>query len=100
MKKHLIICSLIVLSTILISAYRLNTVKDTIKPGIQITETVYILKPYNGKLAIYKNSSSVPYKVYNIQIDTLPKTDIELLKNGISVKSEQELNKLIADYTS
>ena len=53
------------------------------------SEKSYVLKEYKGKLAVFKENS-----------DILPESDRELLKNGITAKSDSELKKLIADYTS
>ena len=69
--------------------------------NISVTEeTGYTLKEYNGQLAIYKNDETTPFKVYEIQVNTLPEHDKNNLQNGICVKNENELNQLISDFTS
>lgn len=60
-------------------------------------ETVeYLLKEYNGKLAVYKNND-FQYEL-DIYVFTLPDEDKKLLSQGISVSSEQELNDIISSY--
>ncbi len=73
-----------------------NTTRNTIVTN----ETVYILKEYNGQLAIYKSNESTPFKVYEIQINSLPEGDKNNLLKGIVVQDEKELNQLISDFTS
>lgn len=62
--------------------------------------TGYVLKEYKGRLAIFKDNSDIPFEVFDIFTSSLPQSDRELLKNGISAKSETELSKLVSDYTS
>ncbi len=61
------------------------------------TEKVqYLLKEYNGKLAVYKNND-FQYEL-DIYVFTLPEEDKKLLSKGISASSEQELNDIISSY--
>lgn len=60
----------------------------------------YILKDYNGKLAIFYEDTQIPYKIFDIFISNLPKKDREAIKSGIKASGDEELEKLISDYTS
>ncbi|HHX56487.1 MAG TPA: hypothetical protein GX710_00555 [Clostridiales bacterium] len=71
----------------------------------ETTETLdesigYILKEYEGKLAIFRENSIKPYKKLDVDTSTLTDYDKELIKQGIVVKTEIELNALLEDYTS
>lgn len=61
-------------------------------------ETSYILKEYEGALAVFAPNEKEPLKLLDIYPQTLPKTDREKLSLGISAKSYEELLGLIEDY--
>ncbi len=65
-----------------------------------ITDRVqYIMREYDGKLAIFRDDGSV-YKVYEINVELLPEYDQKLLKDGIQITGEEELRARVEDYTS
>lgn len=76
------------------SASSLNTT------GTQSTEFLYIVSEYKGKVAVYKYDSKTPLEIYDTYTDSLPESDRIYLKQGIEVKSEEELEDLIEDLTS
>ena len=51
-------------------------------------------------LVIYKysNGAIISEKRTDIQTDILPEYDREMLKNGIDIGSESELDELLEDY--
>lgn len=61
---------------------------------------IYELKEYEGNIAIFKLNENLPYKITSISIKDLPEKDHNLLKKGIKVYSEKELNVLLEDYCS
>lgn len=64
------------------------------------TTEVYTLKEYNGRIAVFRGTSDVPYIETDVQIADLPQVDINMLKTGISVQTTSELNRLLEDYCS
>lgn len=60
----------------------------------------YVLKEYEGKLALFRENSEKPYKKLDVDTSTLTDYDKELIRQGIAVKTEKELNALLEDYTS
>lgn len=60
----------------------------------------YTVTEYQGKIAVFKNSDTVPIDVYDTYVSVLPQHDRELLENGIHTESTSELQKIIEDYTS
>lgn len=60
----------------------------------------YVLKEYDGCLALFRSGSSKPYRRLDFNVSMLTDFDRELLKNGIYVQTEAELNKLIEDFIS
>ena len=98
MKNHIAIISTILVNVTAVT----NAASDEKETGtINITEreTRYILKDYNGRIALFKEKEIKPLTVYNIFTNSLPEADIKMLKNGITVK-ENELERLLEEYTS
>ena len=60
----------------------------------------YLLKEYEGRLAVFKKNSTEPDMVFDLLIKMLPQYDQEQLKQGIYVKDYRELVDLIEDYIS
>jgi len=60
----------------------------------------YIARDLNGSIAIYRKGEATPFRTLDIMVDSLPDTDREMLKNGITLSSEDELIGLIEDYSS
>jgi hypothetical protein len=61
-------------------------------------ETLYTLKEHEGKLALFVDGSSVPSQIFDTPTELLPEYDREMLKDGIVVNNETDLQKLIEDY--
>ena len=64
------------------------------------SEEFYILKEYNGKIAVYSSNSKKPIEITNASTAKLPKSDQEALKDGIKAESKKELNRLLEDFCS
>lgn len=63
-------------------------------------EKVFIIKEYNGKVAVFEGQNENPLFVSDVFVSNLPEADKELLESGIEVKTEKQLNRLIEDYCS
>ena len=57
----------------------------------------YTVKDYGGKVAVFENESSEPLVVYEIYTHLLPDNDIELLRRGIKVTSQEQLQTCLED---
>ena len=60
----------------------------------------YIVKEYNGKVAAFERGSQKPFKATFTDVSDLPIADRELLKSGIKVNTQEELNSVLEDYCS
>lgn len=60
----------------------------------------YYLREYNGKVAVFSEDGKTPDTVYDVYLRNLPDEDRKLLENGLRANNEDELQKLIEDYTS
>ena len=65
------------------------------------TSISYIVKDFKGNVAVFeKNSENYPFKVTKVFTKRLPKKDQLILKNGIEVENQNELNSLLEDLCS
>lgn len=86
--------------TIFFSVRAMPEIEDTNTTVVTTPSVVYLLKTYNGRLAVFEQGSDLPYKEFDININTLSDYDKELLENGITADSKEKIRKLIEDYTS
>lgn len=57
----------------------------------------FVLREYNGRVALFCGSEDEPAAVYQTQVHELYPADRELLEKGISLGSSEELKRLIGD---
>lgn len=57
----------------------------------------YVLREWNGKIALLEEGAKEPLTVYNTNISSLYPADAELLREGIRVKTRYEVARLIED---
>lgn len=95
--------SVICIVTLVLLFILINTSKGTSKGTNEHNETAnsrYTVEEYQGKIAVFKDGEAVPYEIFDTYVAVLPEHDRQLLKDGINVSSETELQKIIEDYTS
>ncbi|MBP0979308.1 MAG: hypothetical protein J6C55_01520 [Oscillospiraceae bacterium] len=63
-------------------------------------EYQYILKDFQGKLAVFEKDKKDPEMIFDVLIESLPEIDIIELKKGLKIKDEEELNARIEDFIS
>lgn len=102
MKNKLFVVIFSIIIAVSLSSIILTQSKKDNTENIEITEenSNYFLKDYNGKIAIFKGNSEIPYEIYNVFTSSLPETDVLKIKNGIEANNENELKELISDYLS
>ena len=61
---------------------------------------LYTLGEYDGKLALFKRGYSMPVEIYDVYLSSLPVSEQGKIKEGISAESDDEILKIIEDYTS
>lgn len=92
MKIRLTAAIALIIITLLISTVLFSVTANTDNSDAQL-----ILKENNGYATLFKGNEIIT--VYDeIVISVLPKSDREQLKNGIVIKSEEQLNSIIEDY--
>lgn len=61
----------------------------------------YVLRDWNGYLAVFREGSASPDQVYEeVAVTTLPPVEQQRLQNGVIVPDRAALNRLLEDYTS
>lgn len=65
--------------------------------GASADSVCFVLREYDGKIALFQENESEPLAVYRTPINSLYPADKELLKDGIRVKSKSEISRLIED---
>lgn len=65
--------------------------------GASAEESCYVLKEYNGKIALFRENSPAPIAVYETPPSALYPADAAMLAEGIRVKTDSEIARLIED---
>ena len=60
----------------------------------------YVLRSYEGRLAIFREGSDTPEMIFDVYTRLLPQADRERLEAGITAPDYETLTRLIEDYTS
>ncbi len=66
----------------------------------EITVQKYILKDYNGRIAVFYDGSETPNEIYEIYTRSLPAEDIAKIEKGIEISGIDKLTEILEDYTS
>ena len=93
----LFLCAMIIIIGFMISYSRKSESKGLSQS--EASAISFVLKEYNGKLGLFRGQAQSPYQTLDFDITYLSEYDRELLKEGISVDTEPELEMLIEDYT-
>ncbi len=63
-------------------------------------EFLYVVREYDGKVAVFTPDSELPEEIYETYVSSLPEIDREYLSKGIYIKTGTELEEIIEDLTS
>ncbi|MGN0545023.1 MAG: BofC C-terminal domain-containing protein [Acutalibacteraceae bacterium] len=63
------------------------------------TPDKYIIRDYQGRVAVFRYGEDEPEEVFEVFTSSLPESECERISKGITVKSDEELQSLIEDYT-
>jgi len=98
LKKRIIIITSIILVFItgfIVLNYMKNSDQET---GNSKTSALYVVKNFNGKIAIFEKESIEPFKITEIPVSYLPEKDQENLNKGIEAFNFEELKHILEDY--
>lgn len=93
---------ILLLSVIVSSNFELKEEKlsQTLSEQQSLNTKEYVVKNYNGYVAVFKENSNLPVIKTDTPVNSLPYDDQEKLKKGISVKGDISLRKCLEDYCS
>lgn len=74
--------------------------KSTDAKNSGIPKYTYLLKDYEGKVAVFQPDNTTPEKILDIYLNTLPEYDQNRLREGIPVHDQSELERYIEDFDS
>lgn len=94
------VCCFLVITVGAVILLNYDGKKDEAPTAVTEVQHLYTLTEYGGRIALYKKGFSMPVEIYDINISSLPLSDRELIKNGINAESDDEIQKVIEDYTS
>ena len=57
----------------------------------------FVVREYNGKIALFSDNSDEPLAIYKTPLTSLYPGDLELLREGIRLKNRAEVTRLLAD---
>ena len=65
--------------------------------GASAESGCYVLREYNGKIALFRENTPSPIAVYETPPSALYSADAALIAEGIRVKTDSEIARLIED---
>jgi hypothetical protein len=104
-KKTLTVASVILLIAlisflIIMSIYTgLNSDRSDIE-STKSEETIYVIKSYEEKIAVFHPGNKDPLFVYDFYITSLPDIDAKRIKDGIVAYNKAELQQILEDFIS
>lgn len=75
----------------------LIAVQTALLCGASAENNCYVLREYNGRIALFRESEASPIAVYETSPSELYPSDAALLAEGIRVKTDSEIARLIED---
>ena len=106
-KLFIISAAAVTLAAVLMSAAISNDTNETAESTSQSArytesrEALYVMKTYEGKIGVFTPDNAEPlYTLEDVHLKSLPQYDQSMLKTGIKIYSEKELQSLIEDYDS
>lgn len=101
MKKHYLFITVIFAIAITMYGISVNNVRavSEIKGTTETEESCYILRDYNGRIALFEPDNEKPVKVFDVFTRSLPENDVMLLRKGIRINA-RDVEKKLEEYLS
>ena len=58
------------------------------------------VREYNGRIGLFKDGSSAPYRVIDYDVALMPDFDREQLREGVVMETEEELRRFMEDIAT
>ena len=103
-RAAVLVCAVLLAAASLTGAFYVRAQKQdggtVVSSAIPTAATGYIVREYIGRVAVFAESSDTPLQVIDVYTDTLPVAMRSQLKDGIRVKTHDELLSLLENITS
>lgn len=108
-KKNAIILFFAALAAVILSCtaaiwlvrnHSASTEPETAVSQSAVQSSPYLLKEYQGKIALYVPSDPFPREIYDIYLSVLPHMDQERLREGIPVSDQKQLKTYLEEFDS
>ncbi len=85
--------------SIVLAASLLLTAQTLTLANASADAVCFVLREYEGKIALMEEGCDEPLAVYKTPISSLYPADAELLKEGIRLKNRAEVSRLVEDLS-
>lgn len=101
MKKLVLITGIILITCVCVSSFAESRATALTEPpqAVEISES-YVVRDYNGCVAVFREGRPNPSRITSTRTDTLPKSDVKKLREGIKAEDRQTLERILEDYCS
>lgn len=65
-----------------------------------LPEVKFVVREYEGRIGVFRGDCSVPYRVSGCELSLISDYDRQMLAEGISFRTEDELNEYLNDLTT
>ena len=59
-----------------------------------------VLGSWKGYLALFDEDAAEPRQIFPCKVETLPPADQQALENGIRIRNDRDLNRMLEDFLS
>lgn len=94
------ISGFIVICTIGQSVHRHKVAQRIAAAAQETTQSQRTVKEFNGRIGVFMKGCKSPYRIIDYDISLLSDYDREMLKTGITIDSDYELQKFIEDIAT
>ena len=95
----LTISGFIVICTLGQSIHR-QKLASRISAAVPDATVVCEVREYNGRIGLFKEGSSSPYRIIDYNVALMPDFDREQLQEGVVMETEEELRRFIEDIAT
>lgn len=96
-----VLCALVLVT--LVTALALQAGDGNAQAATQVQKSAapkYVFSQYEGRLALYERGYAMPVEIYDVYLRNFPQDEQERITAGIPAETDEEIQKIIEDYTS
>lgn len=95
-----ITCIYLICLSLVVSAFAIFSTTNNSEAVLSDETLGFVVKDFDGKVAIYSSGADIPFDVTGIETKNLPKADRNSLINGIYLADKDELAMILEDFGS